>query len=175
MAKLSPVPYNTPIESNSGAVTSPWSAWFRDLLVMVQSNNTTIEEGLSFAGTRVFVNSGVPAGSLAGSYIGDLYINKDTGNLYKKTGAATWTLQGSLQGPQGVQGVQGVEGPEGPQGQIGPQGAQGIQGVQGIGSFNPDWIDYTLTVPLHQQLLVFQRFTVAAGGTLQIYGRGVVL
>lgn len=74
--------------------------------------------------------SGVP-GSGLGS-VNDFYLDSVSGNYYQKTNSTTWTIQGSLIGPQGAQGTQGIQGIQGDQGIQGTQGPQGTQGVQGI-------------------------------------------
>lgn len=64
-------------------------------------------------GAEIFTQAGVPASGLGDD--GDIYIDTDTGNLYKKeTGA--WVLQASLVGPAGPEGPEGPVGPEGPAG-----------------------------------------------------------
>jgi hypothetical protein len=70
-------------------------------------------------GENWFSGSGVPSGTLAGSIVGDWYLNTDNGDVYEKTGTSAWTLRANIKGPQGIQGIQG------------PQGIQGIQGIQG--------------------------------------------
>jgi len=44
------------------------------------------------AGTSMFTGAGAPSGTLGN--INDVYIDSDTGQIYKKTGVSTWTLQG---------------------------------------------------------------------------------
>jgi hypothetical protein len=43
------------------------------------------------------------------------------------------------------------------------------------GSLPPDYIQGTYTVPLHRQMILFQRLTIAAGGRLVVNGRVRVL
>src|SRR5690606_4015079 len=52
--------------------------------------------------------NGAPAGSLGN--VGDWYLDEQTGNVYEKTGASTWTLRSNIQGPEGPQGPQGPAG-----------------------------------------------------------------
>ena len=59
------------------------------------------------SGERWFTGSGTP--NDATGEIGDFYLNNANGDYYEKTGATTWTLRGSLRGPQGPQGVQGPD------------------------------------------------------------------
>jgi hypothetical protein len=40
---------------------------------------------------------------------------------------------------------------------------------------NPDLIDTTFSVPVHRQMIAFQRVTIASTGRLQISGRGRIL
>ena len=54
------------------------------------------------AGEVWFSGSGVPAGSLAGSNVGDWYLNTATGDVYEKTGTTTWTLRTNIKGPSGA-------------------------------------------------------------------------
>jgi len=70
-----------------------------------------------------------PAG--ATGVVGDWYLNTTSGDVFEKTGASTWTLQGNIRGPQGVQGIQGTQGPQGTTGATGSQGPQGNPGATG--------------------------------------------
>lgn len=63
--------------------------------------------------------------------INDFYINTTNGNYYKKTGANTWSLLGSLRGPAGTTGATGPAGANGAQGPTGPAGANGLNGATG--------------------------------------------
>ena len=65
--------------------------------------------------------TGTPAGSLGS--VGDWALLASTGQVWEKTGSATWTSRGSLRGPQGVQGETGERGPQGPSGADGLDGA----------------------------------------------------
>ena len=58
-------------------------------------------------GEMWFTGAGAPAGGLAGSVVGDWYINSANGDYYEKTAAAAWTLRGSLRGPAGPTGPGG--------------------------------------------------------------------
>jgi microcystin-dependent protein len=55
-----------------------------------------------------FTGSGAPAGGLAGSIVGDWYIDSVTGDYYEKTGSSSWTLRGNLKGPAGATGSPGT-------------------------------------------------------------------
>ncbi|WP_339863179.1 hypothetical protein [Paremcibacter congregatus] len=57
-------------------------------------------------GDQWFNGSGAPDGALG--LIGDHYLDGDTGNYYQKTGAAIWSLQGNIAGPQGDPGAAGL-------------------------------------------------------------------
>jgi hypothetical protein len=61
-------------------------------------------------GEKWFTGAGAPAGGLAGSIVGDWYLDSGNGDYYEKTGASAWTLRGNLKGPTGAQGIQGVPG-----------------------------------------------------------------
>lgn len=134
---LPPVPQRTPVTDDRGFLTPAWSAWFRQLFFRVGAHDalTNVELALLTAGTaHILSGSGAPAGG-TGS-VGDWYFNTDSsgpgaGDLYEKTGVATWTLRLSLQGPTGDTGATGAQGPEGPQGEQGEQGPQGEQGETG--------------------------------------------
>ena len=80
----------------------------------------------------------------AGAKEGDLYLNNNTGNVFKKQADGTWTVLASLttgvvgpQGPKGdvgaagPQGLQGSKGDKGDTGAAGPQGPMGLTGAQG--------------------------------------------
>jgi hypothetical protein len=64
-------------------------------------------------GENWFSGTGAPAGTLAGSVVGDWYLDSTTGDVYEKTGASAWTLRANIKGPQGIQGIQGIQGPTG--------------------------------------------------------------
>jgi len=59
----------------------------------------------------------------AGIKEGDLYLNNNTGNVFKKQADGTWTLLANL--------TTGVVGPQGPKGDVGSTGPQGLQGTKG--------------------------------------------
>ncbi|SOD15020.1 collagen-like protein [Pedobacter xixiisoli] len=74
----------------------------------------------------------------AGVREGDLYLNNNTGGVYKKQSNGTWLSIANLTtgivgpvGPQGVAGSQGVKGDQGDVGAAGPQGAVGLPGPTG--------------------------------------------
>ena len=71
----------------------------------------------------------------AGTKEGDLYLNNNTGNVFKKQADGTWTVLANLTtgvvGPQGPKGDVGATGPQGPQGTKGDQGNTGATGPQG--------------------------------------------
>ena len=71
-------------------------------------------------GEKWFSGSGAPAGGLAGTIVGDWYLDTATGDVYAKTGASAWSLRGNIKGPTGTTGS------------TGSQGIQGIQGIQGV-------------------------------------------
>lgn len=75
--------------------------------------------------------TGVSNPSSAAGVVNDLHLNTSTGDVFKKTGASTWTLQGNIKGPQGQQGVQGNQGIQGNEGPQGPQGNTGATGPAG--------------------------------------------
>lgn len=168
---LPPVPYQTPMLDQQGHPTAPWAAWFRQLFSRVGGHVAKTNAELDVNGTAIFSGPGDPSGTLTGSSIGDFYFDTLGGSYYKKTGETSWSLQASLRGPAGTQGVPGAAGPAGP---AGPAGAQGPIGDPGLG-VSPDYIEEVITVPLHRQMLLFQRCTIAAAGSLRIYGRGRIL
>jgi hypothetical protein len=69
--------------------------------------------------------TGTPAGGTGN--VGDWYLQLDTGDVWEKTGASTWTGRGNIKGPTGS------VGPPGATGGTGPPGVQGIAGPQGQG------------------------------------------
>jgi len=112
-------------------------------------------------GSVWFTGAGVPAGSLAGSVIGDFYLNSSTGDYYRKTAATVWTLQGNLRGPQGTTGTAGANGAPGSvwfSGTTAPAGSL-------AGSIVGDWYLNTVTGDVYQK-------TGAAVWTLQGNVRG---
>ncbi len=82
--------------------------------------------------------SGVPAGS-TGS-VNDFYLNSSNGTYYKKTGASTWTSQGSLKGSTGATGANGATGPAGP---TGPAGSGSGWSLSGNATNGNDFIGTT--------------------------------
>ena len=112
-------------------------------------------------GEMWFTGSGAPAGGLAGSVVGDWYIDSATGDYYEKTGASAWTLRGNLKGPTGATGATGADG---------PQGATGVTSV-----FEGAWqagaiasTDCALTVNSTTQVTVAAGvfYVVSSGGLL---------
>jgi hypothetical protein len=67
-------------------------------------------------GEKWFSGAGMPAGAMAGTLVGDWYLDTANGDVYEKTTTSVWTWRTNIRGPQGIQGVQG------------PQGIQGIPG-----------------------------------------------
>lgn len=55
--------------------------------------------------------NGVPNGALGN--LNDFYLDLDNGDVYQKTGIATWTLEGNLVGPPGADGADGTNGTNG--------------------------------------------------------------
>ena len=82
------------------------------------------------AGATWYSGISDPAGGTG--VVNDYYLNTTTYDVFKKTGASTWTVQCNIRGAQGIQGEQGIQGVQGETGATGPQGIQGIQGDQGI-------------------------------------------
>jgi hypothetical protein len=89
-------------------------------------------------GENWFSGSGVPSGSLAGSVVGDWYLDSTNGDFYEKTGTSTWTLRGNLKGPQGIQGIQGIQGNAGTPGEKWFTGSGAPAGALS-GSIVGDW------------------------------------
>jgi hypothetical protein len=75
------------------------------------------------AGEVWFSGSGAPAGGLAGSIVGDWYLDSATGDFYEKTGTSAWTLRGNLKGPTGATGSTGSTGAPGTPGMAGAPGS----------------------------------------------------
>lgn len=87
-------------------------------------------------GSLWYAGSGVP--SSATGAVNDFYINTANGAYYKKTGATTWTQQGSLMGATGATGAAGTNGTNGAAGVTGPTGATGAAGTNGaVGATGP--------------------------------------
>lgn len=76
--------------------------------------------GSGIPGSRWYTGSGAPAGGLG--IVGDFYLDSLTGGYYEKTGVATWTLQGSLQGTDGTDGATWYSGSGVPGGGLGVVG-----------------------------------------------------
>lgn len=102
----------------TGTVPTNTTYW----MLMAQKGDT----GAQGVGAQWYSGASDPA-SGAGA-VNDFHLNSTSGDVFKKTGATTWTLQGNIKGPQGPQGAQGAQGP---QGNVGPQGPQGVKGDTG--------------------------------------------
>lgn len=79
--------------------------------------------------TTIYNGKGEPTDVIGGD--GDIYINDETGDLYKKFDHA-WIKQSNFIGPSGSQGDKGEQGKQGEQGEQGVQGAVGDTGEQGV-------------------------------------------
>jgi len=80
-------------------------------------------------GSVWYQGAGAPASGTG--IVGDWYLNTTTGDVYQKTGASTWTLQGNIKGPTGSTGSTGAPGAAGSQilsGSGAPAGATGAVG-----------------------------------------------
>ena len=62
--------------------------------------------------------------------VGDFYLETDSQEVYKKTGASTWTLQFTI--ADGTNGTNGTNGDDGDDGEDGEDGATGAEGGAGI-------------------------------------------
>jgi predicted RNA-binding Zn ribbon-like protein len=82
---------------NSGGVPPANNA---DTGISLLTEGAQVEQWLS--------GTGAPAGTTGNA--GDWYIDSTNGNFYEKTDASTWTLRGSLAGPQGPAGPTGPPG-----------------------------------------------------------------
>jgi hypothetical protein len=86
--------------------------------------------GAGTGGTRWYLGAGAP-GTIAGQAVGDFYLNSTNGDYYQRD-ISSWTLKGSLRGPQGATGAAGATGSTGPTGGTGPAGPTGSTGPQGV-------------------------------------------
>lgn len=91
-------------------------------------------------GTSILTGTGAPAGGLGN--IGDVYLNTANGDLYKKTGVSTWTLQSNITGPTGATGAPGANGTNGSQIYSAVGVPSPITGVDGDFYFNTANGDY---------------------------------
>lgn len=95
-------------------------------------------------GSKFYSGAGAPAGGTG--IVGDYYLNTTNGDVYEKTGASTWTLQGNIKGPTGATGPQGPAGADGATGATGAAGAAGADGADGA-----DGVDGVRTLTLQAQ------------------------
>jgi hypothetical protein len=58
-----------------------------------------------------YSDEGIPSGGMGA--IGDFYLNELNGDVWEKTGIATWTYQCNIKGPQGNPGLDGADGADG--------------------------------------------------------------
>lgn|SRR5690625_2983892 len=65
---------------------------------------------------------------------GDIYLDTDSGDLYKNTNG-TWSEEMNLKGPAGADGADGEQGPQGEPGADGLDGEQGPAGQDGADGF----------------------------------------
>ena len=63
---------------------------------------------------------------------GDLYLNTNTGKVYKCGGGTSWTEECNIKGEPGATGATGATGAQGPKGDKGDTGAQGPKGDTGV-------------------------------------------
>lgn len=64
---------------------------------------TTVDGTDGTDGSQILYGSGVPSGGLGA--VGDTYINTANGDIYKKTGASTWTFELTVSGTPGTNGA----------------------------------------------------------------------
>jgi hypothetical protein len=83
--------------------------------------------------TTIYNGKGLPTDVIGGD--GDIYIDDETGDLYKKHDHA-WIKQTNIMGPTGSQGEQGEKGDKGEPGEVGATGAAGSAGEQGSSGTN---------------------------------------
>ncbi|WP_196616344.1 collagen-like protein [Bacillus velezensis] len=83
--------------------------------------------GSGGSGMRFLSGEGVPV--IEDGMDGDVYLDKLTGDLYKKS--SSWVLLMNLKGAKGDKGTKGDTGAQGIQGVKGEKGDPGIQGIQG--------------------------------------------
>ena len=89
---------------------------------------TGIEDG-TLDGSEWYVGSGVP--SDANNNDGDLYLDSDNGDVYKKV-AGTWGVAvANIKGANGTNGTNGTDGTDGTDGNDGNDGPQGPPGPAG--------------------------------------------
>jgi hypothetical protein len=81
-------------------------------------------------GSRWYNGTAVPTTTLG--VLGDYFINKNTFDIYYKSGAATWILIGNIKGAVGAIGPTGATGAIGLTGPLGPAGPQGVTGAKGV-------------------------------------------
>lgn len=70
-------------------------------------------------GTIIYSGTGAPTSGTSGRNGIDKYLDKNTGILYTKTSAGSWSQEINLMGPQGPQGPAGADGRDGQDADIG--------------------------------------------------------
>lgn len=104
-------------------------------VIYADSINVGGEDVETIRGSEFLSGTGAPDSGLGG--VPDFYLDDANGDVYKKTGVATWTLVDNITGPAGATGATGATGdtgatgPQGPQGDAGPAGAAGAAGADG--------------------------------------------
>lgn len=98
------------------------------------SNGTNGVDGATWLG-----GSGVPSSGIG--VVNDFYLDTVNSNVYKKTGASTWTLQVNIKGATGAAGTPGTNGIDGTKwlgGASAPSGGIGVVGDWYLNTTNAD-------------------------------------
>lgn len=146
---LGPVPYQTPVTSVQGLLTTPWQAWFRQIANLVLTASQ-IDATAAAAEAEAAATAAEAAEINAQSYAANA-LTSATNSASSATDAANSATAAAAS-------------------------AAAAAGATGTGSgFSPYYITSSITVPVNTQMVTFQRVTLAGSGRLQINGRGRIL
>lgn len=157
-ANIPPVPYKAQVTGAQGIISTPWAAWFRQLYNTVI---TASQIDATVAASNAEAAASAAAASATNAHTAETQANTYAGNAaISATNAATSAGLASVSASTAVAQV---------------LAAEALMDSLGVQAYSPDYITDAVNIPIHRQLIAFQRVTIASGGSLQIYGRGRIL
>lgn len=155
---LSPVPFQTPVTGSQGILTAPWVGWFRQLFQTVLTASQ-IDATTAAADASASAAAAASSAAVAGS---------------NETSAASFTAQAGISATASANSAT-ASAISATSAQSAADSAITLANQLGAGAVSPDYLTFTFSVPVHRQLVTFQRITLGTGGSLQISGRGRIL
>lgn len=155
---LNPVPYSSQVVTPRGLLSVPWQAFFKQLYQVVltasQINATTAAQEAQTAATNAASSASAASSSQSSA---STYATQAATSASSAANSATQAASSATSAANYASQVQA---------QIDLVGAQ---------AYSPDYISDTVQIPVHRQLITFQRVTITLAGSLQISGRGRIL